>query len=330
MEDVTSALEYWPSPPPWGWKADDLDLLPLHGPNGEPDFFKHVELIDGALVFMSPQRRFHERVSNALRGLLNAQGPADLAAVTQMDVKIGKRMRPCPDVLVVTAAAADDQDRTYYVPDEVRLVVEVVSPESEDRDRLTKPLRYAQAGIPHFWRVEENNALADGLAWQASHGRSATDIQLAAWWEPTGRWKTRLIHIAVAALPGLLLFIVGVVTGDLSIAVSAIFGAVLALLAGGSPSPARLKWRALTTSRGAASFGVGLAVGLGVGLAVGADAWTRYHVAVVVNAARKRGPLRFGAFLNWAHQAGLLRVSGIAYQFRHRQLQDLLTSPGEP
>ena len=45
------------------------------------------------------------------------------------------------------------------MPDEVRLVVEVVSPESEDRDRLTKPLRCAQAGIPHFWRAEENNAL---------------------------------------------------------------------------------------------------------------------------------------------------------------------------
>jgi Uma2 family endonuclease len=157
MADVTSALEYWPAPPPWGWLADDLDSLPPHGPNGEPDFFKHVELIDGALVFMSPQRRFHERVINAFRALLNAQGPADLVAVTQMDVKLGKRMRPCLDVVVVTEAAANDQDRTYYLPDEVRLVVEVVSPESEDRDRLTKPQRYARAGIPHFWRVEENN-----------------------------------------------------------------------------------------------------------------------------------------------------------------------------
>jgi hypothetical protein len=74
---------------------------------------------------------------------------------------------------------------------------------------------------------------------------------------------------------------------------------------------------------------VGVAAGVAAGLAYGARAWTRYHVTVVVNAARKRGPLRFGAFLDWAHQAGL-RVSGVAYQFRHRQLQDLLTSPREP
>ena len=59
----------------------------------------------------------------------------------------------------------------------------------------------------------------------------------------------------------------------------------------------------------------------------GSIAWTRYHIAVVINWMRGRAPLRFGAFLEWAHDAGLLRVSGIAYQFRHRQLQEWLTLP---
>jgi hypothetical protein len=59
----------------------------------------------------------------------------------------------------------------------------------------------------------------------------------------------------------------------------------------------------------------------------GSSAWTRYHIAVVINWMRGRAPLRFGAFLDWAHDAGLLRVSGVAYQFRHRQLQDSLTPP---
>jgi len=35
------------------------------------------------------------------------------------------------------------------------LVVEVVSPDSEERDRKRKPQLYAEAGIPHFWRVEK-------------------------------------------------------------------------------------------------------------------------------------------------------------------------------
>lgn len=53
--------------------------------------------------------------------------------------------------------AAEDGDRTFYLPAEVRLAVEVVSPESEERDRKNKPPRYAEAGIPHFWRVEESD-----------------------------------------------------------------------------------------------------------------------------------------------------------------------------
>jgi Uma2 family endonuclease len=156
MHDVTSALEYWPSPPPWGWTADDLDRLPSDGPNGEPDFFKHIELIDGALVFMSPQKRFHERVIRGLTNGLNAHVPDHLIAIMQMDVKLGHRMRPCPDVLVIDTAA-DTDDRTFYSPEEVHLVVEVVSPESEERDRKAKPPRYAEAGIAHLWRVEEND-----------------------------------------------------------------------------------------------------------------------------------------------------------------------------
>ncbi|GAA4181293.1 Uma2 family endonuclease [Streptosporangium oxazolinicum] len=156
VTDVSAALDYWPSPPPWGWTADDLDNLPAEGPNGEPDFFKHVELIDGALVFMSPQKRFHQRMIRRLTEALDSQAPEHLSAVDQMDVKLGHRMRPCPDVVVVDAKAADDDERTFYTPNEVHLAVEVVSPESEDRDRKTKPSRYAEAGITHFWRVENN------------------------------------------------------------------------------------------------------------------------------------------------------------------------------
>lgn len=74
-----------------------------------------------------------------------------------MDVKLGPRTRPCPDVMVIDAEAAADMNRTYYEAREVHLVIEIVSPESMERDRKLKPLRYAEAGIPHFWRVEESD-----------------------------------------------------------------------------------------------------------------------------------------------------------------------------
>ncbi len=40
-------------------------------------------------------------------------------------------------------------------PEAVELAVEVVSPESVIRDRERKPQLYARAGVPFFWRVEQ-------------------------------------------------------------------------------------------------------------------------------------------------------------------------------
>ncbi len=154
MERTRDVLANWPFPPDGGWTADDLDLLPLDGPNGELDLFKRVELIDGALILTSPQRRFHDRVIRRLANLLEQQAPDSAAVATQMDIKIAERQRPCPDILVIDAAI-DDNSATSYPPEAVHLAVEVISPESQHRDRRVKPRIYAEAGIKHFWLVEE-------------------------------------------------------------------------------------------------------------------------------------------------------------------------------
>ena len=147
----------WPYPPERGWTADDLDHLGSEGPYGELDLLKRVELIDGALVIMSPQTAWHRAVINLLVRSLEAQLPADLAATSEMDLKLGTRQRPVPDVLVITADAAADLTRTFYQPAGVRLVVEVVSAESAVRDRERKPQLYAKAGIGCFWRIENTD-----------------------------------------------------------------------------------------------------------------------------------------------------------------------------
>jgi Uma2 family endonuclease len=58
-------------------------------------------------------------------------------------------------VVLNAPATTEDATRTWVRSDEVVLVVEVASEESEERDRGTKPVKYAQAGIRHFWRVEQ-------------------------------------------------------------------------------------------------------------------------------------------------------------------------------
>lgn len=145
----------WPYVPPDGWTAADLDQLSPDGPDGAFDALKHIELIDGELIVMGPQTEFHRRVILRLWLELERQTPDEFAATTEMDIVLGERQRPCPDVSIVTAAAAAAQlRRTYYLPEDVLLVVEVVSKSSEIRDRETKPRRYAEAGLRHFWRVE--------------------------------------------------------------------------------------------------------------------------------------------------------------------------------
>jgi hypothetical protein len=68
----------------------------------------------------------------------------------------------------------------------------------------------------------------------------------------------------------------------------------------------------------------GVSFGVSYSLTIGAESWARYCIAVGIAAIRRSGPLRFGAALDWAYQAGLLRLAGVAFQFRHQQLQDWL------
>ncbi|MCP3767024.1 MULTISPECIES: Uma2 family endonuclease [Streptomyces] len=141
----------WPRPPQDGWTADDLDELPNLPP--------HTELIDGSLVFVSPQTRFHSRVMSLLEPALRSQVPEEWDAIREMTIKLGKRNRPEPDVLVVRVDADTGPEQTWFRPDDVLLTIEVVSTDSIDRDREVKPRKYAAAGIAHYWRVEENDGL---------------------------------------------------------------------------------------------------------------------------------------------------------------------------
>ncbi|MDQ0774978.1 Uma2 family endonuclease [Streptomyces aurantiacus] len=136
----------WPIPPPEGWTADDLDRIP-----GLPP---HTELIDGSLVFVSPQTRFHSRTMRLLDNALMAQAPDHLDVDREMTIKLDMKNRPEPDILVYVAAAVTGPKQTWYQPEDVLLAVEVVSPDSRERDREVKPRKYAAAGVPHFWRVE--------------------------------------------------------------------------------------------------------------------------------------------------------------------------------
>lgn len=135
----------WPVPPTDGYTVDEFFTL---------DLPPHTELIDGSLVFVGPQRDFHTLVMDLLVNGLRVHVPEDLRVRREMAVVLSKRTVPEPDIVLVKAKAITGRRQTRYDAVDILLAVEVVSPDSEDRDRDTKPHKYAAAGIPHFWRVE--------------------------------------------------------------------------------------------------------------------------------------------------------------------------------
>lgn len=139
----------WLIPPSRGFRAEDLDTL--------PDLPPHTELIDGSLVLVSPQMGFHSVVMDLLTIGLRHTIPAHYRVRREMTVTLGPRQRPEPDIMVVATEAVDNRQSTF-LPNAVVLAVEVVSQESMERDRHRKPQLYAQAGIPHFWRVENDDS----------------------------------------------------------------------------------------------------------------------------------------------------------------------------
>ncbi|MEH1126415.1 Uma2 family endonuclease [Micromonospora sp. CPCC 206061] len=159
-------LPEWMRPPDQGYTAEDLDRI--------PDLPPHTELIDGSLVFVSPQKLFHTLALDVLVRGLRRSAPGDRYRVRrEMSIKIGMRQRPEPDLIVVRADADAGMDQTWYPAEAVELAVEVVSPDSQIRDRERKPQIYAQAGIRHFWRAEDTSGRVTLYAYELDPATSA-------------------------------------------------------------------------------------------------------------------------------------------------------------
>ncbi|GHH51022.1 Uma2 family endonuclease [Lentzea cavernae] len=126
---------------------DEWDAMP----GGED-----LELVDGVPHVVTAAAPPHQKAKSRLAYWLDEQLPPSLVSYQDVDVVIDRSSRPTvrkPDIVVVTAEAADRNPKRFDVKDVV-LAVEIVSPGSERVDRVTKPMQYAKAGIAHYWLVE--------------------------------------------------------------------------------------------------------------------------------------------------------------------------------
>jgi Uma2 family endonuclease len=164
-------------PPAHSWTLDDLALLPDDG--------RRYEIVDGSLhVTPAPALR-HQRHCGWLILALAVGTPDGYEVLPGANVILpGELTRLLvPDVLAVRITDIDD-DPLAVPASAVPLAVEVVSPSSTTHDRFTKPALYAEAGIPHYWRVEQGKdgptvhvyALAAGSDTRTAHTETETGI----------------------------------------------------------------------------------------------------------------------------------------------------------
>jgi Uma2 family endonuclease len=159
----------WALPPREGFTVEEF--LELR------DLPSHTELIDGVLVFRSPQRKWHSRANDLLKSALDVQARPSWRADREMAVRLGKRQMPEPDVVVVTAEAYErTEPDTYYLPGDVLIAIETVSPDSRIRDRDIKPRKYAAAGIRHYWRVEQDDGKGVAYTYERAPASGAYEL----------------------------------------------------------------------------------------------------------------------------------------------------------
>ena len=133
-----------------------------------------VELWDGVLYTMTKHEPHNFSVgvtADALRAVL----PAGFHVREEKSVRHGLDSLPQPDVAVVRGPWRSYQTRHPTLHD-VALVVEVCA-STEHADRVVKPRRFAEVGIPVYWLIDLNRrevevqTLPQGLGQAARYTR---------------------------------------------------------------------------------------------------------------------------------------------------------------
>jgi Uma2 family endonuclease len=124
-----------------------------YGQLAESGFFpsgKRVELIDGVIYEMSPQRGPHATGILLVTEALRAAFPCGYQIRVQLPLGLGEASEPEPDLAVVSGGP---RDYLNAHPTTAVLIVEV-SESSSFHDRKRKGSLYARLDIPEYWIVD--------------------------------------------------------------------------------------------------------------------------------------------------------------------------------
>ncbi len=131
-------------------------------PEGPP----YYEFEDGEVIEMARPHGRHQRMVGVLfRSIdeyLEEHGGGEVWP--EIDVELSPRRAYAPDLVFLTEEHADrysdDTGRVHGAPD---LVVEIASPGTVGRDRLTKLTNYAREGVSWYWLVDPQALVVEEL-----------------------------------------------------------------------------------------------------------------------------------------------------------------------
>ena len=118
---------------------------------------ERVELIDGEIFTMTPQRSLHATAVHLAGQALAASLGAQFSVRMQAPLALNEDSEPEPDIAVVRGSARDYRDAH---PSTAVLVVEV-SETSLVHDRERKGRLYARAGISEYWIINLTDRRVD-------------------------------------------------------------------------------------------------------------------------------------------------------------------------
>ena len=175
-----------------------------------------AEWVDGEIIEMAPASAEHQRLGGFLHAFLRRFiENHGLGEIFYAPFQMRLPSRPSgrePDLLFVDASHAD-RIKDTFLDGPADLVVEIVSPESQMRDRREKFLEYQEARIPEYWLLDAPRRAAlfyvlgrDGFYHEVPVGADGIytstvlpRLRLRVSW----LWRTRLptIDEALADLP---------------------------------------------------------------------------------------------------------------------------------
>jgi Uma2 family endonuclease len=145
--ELIDGVPYWAGAP-FRFSSEDYFKL---GELGILNEGERVELIDGAVIEMSPEGSRHFAcVTRLMRFLTKRVGEALI--VSHGSLALPDQYWPMPDVMVLRPSEDDYEDAHPTYAD--TLVVIEVADSSERHDRVFKSGRYAEAAIPEYWLVD--------------------------------------------------------------------------------------------------------------------------------------------------------------------------------